>query len=147
MFCKLVHNRRNILSSNLLFVCKYSFFHFLRSYYFFDCREQLLRHCISFIFRLWLSAFSSYLLYKSNYFLIYFMCLINSLNHLSLRYFISSCLYHNNLFFGRSNCKFEGRTSHLSVTWIDYKFSINKTYLSSGTRTVKRYVRNCGSNS
>ena len=84
---------------------------------------------------------------KADDLLVYFVSFENSLDHLLLRNFLGTSFDHDNFLSGRSYSQSHLRYLSLSGSWVDNKFTINKTNLGSSARSVKWDIRNAGSDS
>ena len=143
-FFQLRSDHSDILFTNLLFICKYSFFHFLRSYDLPDRCKQLFRNCTALISMLWLSNLSNDLINKLNDRLVDLMSLVDCFDHSSFRNLIGSCFDHDHLFSGGGNCQVQVSLLPLLLAWVDNEFSVYHANLSHSTGSIKRNIGNAG---
>ena len=143
-FFEFLRNLTDVFFSLLFLVCEDSYFHFFRRNDLFDCCKQFFRNGTAFVCMFRFSALCYNFLDKCDDFLIYFMCLINRLNHNIFFYFVRTCLNHDHFFFCGSYRKLKIRNFFHSQRRIDDKLTIYHTYLCRCTRSVKRNIRNTG---
>ena len=139
-------NLANILLTCLFIIGKDSLFHFFRSNNFLDLLEHLCRNGTACILMLRFSDFCYDPVYKRNDRLIDLVCLVNSLYHLFLGNFVRSGFDHDHLLASRSHCQIQIAGFPLFLRRVNDKFTIDHSYLSHSAGTIKRDIRNTGSN-
>ena len=73
------------------------------------------------------------------------MCFVNSLEHLLLRDLIGTSLDHDDLFSSRSYSQLQVTLVPLLLRRVDDQFAVDHTHLCHRAGTIKRDIRNAGS--
>ena len=144
-FFQLVCYLGNIILSCLLVIREYGNFHFFRRNDLLDGVKQLLRNCTGLIAVFLFPALSDDLIEESDDLLVYFMCFINSLDHLILRNLVGTGLDHDNLISCGSYCQLKVRNILLSQCRVHNILSIDQADLCRCTWAIKWNIRNTGS--
>ncbi len=142
---KLVFDLTDIGFSCLFVIGEYGNFHLFWRYDLANGCKQLFRYRAAFIAVFFFSTFRNDLINKANHLLIDLMCSKNSLNHLIFRNFIGTSLDHNNFLSGGCNRQCQIGYLTLCRSWIEYKLTVNQANLCGSSRTIKRNIRNSGS--
>ena len=79
--------------------------------------------------------------------LVHFVSLVDSFDHGSLRNLISTCFDHDHFLSGRSNGQVQIALLPLLLAGIDDELAIDHAYLGHSAGTIKRNIRNAGSDS
>ena len=79
--------------------------------------------------------------------LVHFVSLVDSFDHGSLRNLISTCFDHDHFLSGGSNGQVQIALLPLLLAGIDDELAIDHAYLGHSAGTIKRNIRNAGSDS
>ena len=145
-FFQLFCDFTDIFFSCLLVICEYCNFHLFRCYDLLNRFKEFFRYCKAYIIMFWFSTFCNDLVDECDDFLIHFMRREDGFEHLSFRYFICSGFNHDYLFSCRCNSQCKVGLFFLLCGWIEYQFSVNKSYLGRSCRTIERDIRNSSCN-
>ena len=145
-FFQLVCDLADIILTCLFVIREYSNLHLFRRNNLLDLIKELLRYCTGLIGMFLFSALSNDLVDESDDLLVYFVSLVDGLDHLVLRDLVSSGLDHDNFLSCGSYCKLKVRNRFLYKCRVDDELTVDHTNLCSCTWTIERDIGNTGCN-